>query len=222
VHSNRTNLQNGQQSSGAAVLGNRRGIMSSTLGVIRSTTLSLVLSVATLALASGEANAQYPGYGWGYDSQATGYGSSAGPSGYGITGFDYGLSAFGFPNYGYAGQGIGDGYALGVGGFDSGLSAFGFPNYGYAGQGVGDGYGLGGLDYGLSALGFPSYPNGGGQAYGDGGTATGFPYMNSPFGVGMTALGNQGFVNESNRPGRGQLQADRRARARNLRQQRGR
>jgi hypothetical protein len=165
--------------------------MSSTLGFIRHTTVSLVLSVATLALASGEANAQSPGYGWDYDYPVTGFN-------YGAGGFDYGLSAFGFPNYGSSGNGVGPAF-YGASGFDYGLGAFGFPPYGTSGYG---GYSVG-------------------PAFGGGGTVNGLSYMGALFGSGTTVVGNQGFANGSNRSGRVQAGADRRAKTRRLQQQRG-
>ena len=135
--------------------------MSSTFGFIRSTIMSSVLCVMSLSLAAGEANAQFPGYGWGYD--------------YPVTGFNYG-----------------------AGGIDYGLSAFGFPPYGTSGYG---GYSVG-------------------PAFGGGGTANGLTYMGALFGSGTTVVGNQGFANGSNRSGRAQVGADRRAKARRLQQQR--
>ena len=163
--------------------------MSSTLGVIRSTTLSLLLSVATLALASGEANAQFPEYGWDYSFPDRGFGGSISPYGYGMTGFDYGMSGFAYP-------GMASGYDYGMGGFGYGVPDLGYPGISY-------GYGVG-------------------QAFGDGDTATAFPFMDPLFGVGTTPLGGQSLVTDSNRVGRRQLAADRRARARNLRRPRGR
>jgi len=162
--------------------------MSSTLGVIRGATLSVLVSVATLALASGEASAQYPGYGLGYESQDIYFGGPVSSYGNGLTGFDYGMSGFAYP-------GMGSGFDYGMSGFGYGVSDFAYPGLSY-------GYGVG-------------------PAFGYDGTATALPYGNPLFGVGATSLGGESFLTEPNRVGRGQLQADRRARARNLRRQPG-
>jgi hypothetical protein len=174
----------------------------------------------SLSLAAGEANAQFPGYGWGYDYPVTGFN-------YGAGGIDYGLSAFGFPPYGSSGYGVGPAF-YGASGIDYGLSAFGFPPYGSSGYGVGPAfYGASGIDYGLGVFGFPPYGTSGyggysvGPAFGGGGTANGLTYMGALFGSGTTVVGNQGFANGSNRSGRAQVGADRRAKARRLQQQRG-
>ena len=110
--------------------------MRSTLGVIRSMTLSLVFSMAVLALAAGEANAQYPEYGWGYDFPDTGVAGSASPYGYGMTGYDYGMSGFAYP-------GFGGGFDYGTGGFGYGMSDSGYPAVSY-GDAVGQAFGGGG------------------------------------------------------------------------------
>jgi hypothetical protein len=168
--------------------------MTSTLGFNRRMTATLVLCVATLALASEKAKAQLPGYEGGYGFPDTGFGGFVSPFDYGIygiTGFDYGVSGLTYPGAG--------GFNYGAGGIDYGLGAFGFPPYGASGYG---GYSVG-------------------PGFGTGGTVNGLAYMGTLFGSGTTALGNQGYVNGSNRPGRAQVAADRRAKTRKLQQQRG-
>jgi hypothetical protein len=182
--------------------------------------MSTVLCVTALSLAAREANAQFPGYGWGYDYPVTGLD-------YGAGGIDYGLSAFGFPPYGTSGYGVGPAF-YGASGIDYGLGAFGFAPYGTSGYGVGPAfYGASGIDYGLGAFGFAPYGTSGyggynvGPAFGGGGTVNGLSNMGALFGSGSAAVGNQGLANRSNRSGRAQVGSDRRAKARRLQQQRG-
>jgi hypothetical protein len=103
-------------------------------------------------------------------------------------------------------------------GFDYGLSGFAYPGAG------GYDYGMTGFGYGMSDFAYAgmNYGYGVELTFGDGGTATAFPYMNPLFGVGTTSLGAGSFLTESNQLGRSQVQADRRPRARNLRRPRGR
>lgn len=163
--------------------------MSSTLGSIRGIAQSLILIVAALALASGAANAQFPGYGWGYGFPAYGYGAYASPFGYGMAGYGYGMPGYGYPGMAY-------GYGYGMAGYGYGMPGYGYPGmgYGYADR---------------PAIGYAS-------------PITASPYMNPLFGVGLTPLGVQSYLTEANLLGRGQLEADRRARARDLQRLRGR
>ncbi len=120
-------------------------------------------------------------------------------------------SGFGMPGYG-----SGMGYGYGMPGYGSGMGyGYGMPYYGYGG--MGDGYGMPGFGYGMGGYGFPGtgiyygYPAFAGLGYG--GLATS-PYMNPYFGLGLTPLGVQSYLTESNLLGRGQLGAAQRARAR--------
>jgi len=105
----------------------------------------------------------------------------------------YGLGyGYGYPAYGYGYPGFGYGYpAYPVG--------FGFSGYGF---------GFGPAAYGYVAGFPPVLPYGGPQALS--------PYANPMFGLGLTPLGTQSYFFEANSLGRGQLEADRRARAREL------
>jgi hypothetical protein len=108
-----------------------------------------------------------------------------------------------FPAYG--GMGMGFGYpGWGYGGF------YGYPGmgYGYGGMGYGGmGYGYGGVGYGYGGMGY------GGMGYGyPGFSYYGFGYgnpgfynpglMNPLFGVGMTPLGAQSYIYETQVLGR--------------------
>ena len=121
----------------------------------------------------------------------------------GSNGMGYG---YGMPGYGYAGMGYG----------------YGMPGYGY---GMGYGYVMPGYGYGMGGYGFPGtgiyygYPAFAGFGYG--GIATS-PYLDPYFGLGLTPLGMHSYFTESNLLGRGQLEASRRARARELQGYRGR
>jgi hypothetical protein len=142
---------------------------------------------ATFLVPPATARAQFPGYGWG-----------DGFAGYGFPGFGYGAYAgpygLGMPGYGYGFGMPGYGFGLGYG--------FGVPGYGYA---------LGG--YGVPGIGiYYGYPAFGVE--GSGSAIVNHPYLNPLFGVGMTPLGLQSYVTESNLLGRGQLAAAMRARAR--------
>ena len=125
---------------------------------------------------------------------------------------------YGFPGYGY-------GYASPFG--------YGMPGYGY-----GMGYGLACLATAWDTVtvcryvmvmawgvrlpgtgiyyGYPAF-----AAFGYGRIATS-PYLNPFFGLGLTPLGIHSYFTESNLLGRGQLEASRRARARELQGYRGR
>lgn len=96
---------------------------------------------------------------------------------------------YGFPGYGYPAY--------------PGPYGFGTPGYGL---GVGYGNGVPGLEiyYGSPAFGVA----------GSGSPLVNSPYLNPLFGVGMSPLGSQSYLTESNLLGRGQLGAALRARAR--------
>jgi hypothetical protein len=99
-------------------------------------------------------------------------------------------SPYGYPGIGYGNAMPGYGY--------------GFPAYGPA---YGDGYGYPGVTdgYGYPAgLGFAS------PLFAD-------PYANPLFGLGLSPLGVQSYFTEANSMGRAQIEADRRARARDFR-----
>ena len=166
----------------------------------RARTLSMVL--ALLVASPGLAMAQFLGGGYGYGGW--GYG------GYGYPGFGfggYGVSPYGYGyGYGYPGYGMGYG-GMGYGGMGYGYSGMGgfYPGYGY-------GYGYGTL--------YPNITAGYALGYAPGvpyaGPAMSSPYTNPLFGLGLTPLGVQSYFTESNMLGRGQLEADRRTRAREL------
>ena len=134
----------------------------------------------------------YPGFGFG------GYGMSPYAYGYG-----YG---YGYPGYGmmYGGMGYG---GMGYGGMGYGYPGFGgfYPAYGY-------GYGYGYPYPNITAANVLGYSPGLPYA----GPAMSSPYTNPLFGLGLTPLGVQSYFAESNTLGRGQLEADRRTRAREL------
>ena len=123
--------------------------------------------------------------------------------------YGYGMGyGYGMPAYGY---GMGYGYGMPAYGYGMGYG-YGMPGFGYGGVGYGMGYG-----YGMGGYGFPGtgiyygYPAFAGMGYGGLSTS---PYLNPYFGVGLTPLGLQSYLTESNLLGRGQLQASLRARAR--------
>ncbi len=118
--------------------------------------------------------------------------------GYGFPGYGYGMPyAYAMPAFGY-----GMGYGLGMPGY-----GYGGMGYGY---GMGNGFGMSGYGYGMGPFGYPAF-----VGLGYGGMATS-PYTNPYFGLGLTPLGVQSYLTESNLLGRGQLQAAQRARAREL------
>src|SRR5271157_1574763 len=101
---------------------------------------------------------------------------------------------YGFPGYGY-------GYASPFG--------YGMPGYGY------------GMGYGPPGIGiYYGYPAA--AAFGYGSPIATSPYLNPFFGLGLTPLGTHSYFTEMNLLGRGQLEASRRARARELQGYRGR
>ena len=158
----------------------------------RAQTLSMVLG---LVLASpGLARAQFLG-------------------GFGYGGWGYG--GYGYPGYGFGGYGVSP-YMYGYG--------YGYPAYGMGYGGMGYGYpGMGGFypgyEYGYGTL-YPNITAGYALGYSPGlpyaGPAMSSPYTNPLFGLGLTPLGVQSYFAESNLLGRGQLEADRRTRARDL------
>ncbi len=176
--------------------------MSSALGSLRGVTPAFVLIVVALVFGPEAARAQFPGYGWGYGFPGYGYAAYPGPYGFGMSGFGSGMGyGFGMPGFGY---GIGYGYGFGMPGFGYGMGY----GYGMPGYGLGVGYGNGvpglGIYYGSPAFG----------VVGSGSPIVNSPYLNPLFGVGMTPLGLQSYLTESNLLGRGQLGAALRARAR--------
>ena len=135
---------------------------------------TLILALAILLVSSERASAQFPAYGGG--------GMTYGYPGWGYGGF-YGYPAMG---YGYGGMGYG----------------YGGMGYGYGGMG----YGYGGMGYGYPAwgggyyggYGYPAYY---GFGYGNPGFYT--PgLMNPLFGVGLTPLGAQSYMMETQLFGR--------------------
>jgi hypothetical protein len=153
----------------------------------RARTLFMVL--ALLVASPGLAMAQFVG-GFGYGGW--GYGGYGYP-GYGFGG--YGLSPYSY-GYGYPGYGMGYGYPA-IGGF--------YPGDGYT---YGNGYGVPNINTGYAYGYSPGLPYAG--------TMMASPYTNPLFGMGLTPLGVQSYFAESNMLGRGQLEADRRTRAREL------
>jgi hypothetical protein len=161
---------------------------------------AFVLIVAALVLAPEAARAQFPGYGWGYGFPGYGYAGYPGPYGFGMPGFGYGMGyGYGMPGFGY-----GMGYGYGMPGYGYGMGyGFGMPGYGL---GVGYGNGVPGLEIYYGSPGF--------GVVGSGSPIVNSPYLNPLFGVGMTPLGLQSYLTESNMLGRGQIGAAVRARAR--------
>ena len=89
---------------------------------------------------------------------------------------------------------------------------------------MGYGYGMPGYGYGVAGYGFPQigFNYAYSAALGYGSPIATSPYLNPYFGLGLTPLGLQSYLTESNLLGRGQLQASQRARARELQGYRGR
>jgi hypothetical protein len=142
--------------------------------------LGLVLAVATVLCWAGMARAQFPAYGGG--------GMAFGYPGWGYGGF-----------YGYPGIGYGYGY---------GAIGLGYPGWGYGGSyafpGIGSGYAGWGYGYPFSAAGYFGgfgYPMDYGFGYGNPGFFT--PGLFNPlFGVGLTPLGAQSYMIETQLFGR--------------------
>jgi hypothetical protein len=139
---------------------------------------ALVLALAIFLVSSQTACAQFPAYGGG-----------------GMT--------FGFPGWGYGGL-----YGWPAMGYGYGGLGYGYGGLGYAGVGYpGLGYGYGGLGYGYGGPGYGGvYPGFGYPAYyGFGFGNPGFytPGLFNPlFGVGLTPLGAQSYMMETQLFGR--------------------
>jgi hypothetical protein len=139
---------------------------------------TLTLAVAMVLMPTGKAEAQYMGFGgFGYGYPGWGYGGWGYP-GWGWGGYGYPSIAY---NYGYPGYGFGN---IPV----SGNFVMGAPGYGYGGLG----YGYGGLGYGYGGFGYA--PGGIGMS--------GVGYWNPMFGVGLTPLGTQSYMMETQLLGR--------------------
>jgi len=158
---------------------------------------TLFLALTLLVALPGVASAQFLGGGFGYGGW--GYGGYGYPGfgfgGYGVSPYAFGYG-YGYPGYGMMYGGMGYGYP-GFGGFN--------PAYGY-------GYGYGYPYPNITAANVLGYSPGLPYA----GPAMSSPYTNPLFGLGLTPLGVQSYFAESNTLGRGQLEADRRTRAREL------
>ena len=140
-----------------------------------------ILALAILLVPARPARAQFPAYGgggMGFAYPAWGYGGFYGYPGMGYDGMGYGYGGMG---YGYGGMGYG----------------YGGMGYGFPGMGGGfyGGYGYPGYAYG--GPGFQYY----GFGYGNPGFYT--PgLMNPLFGIGMTPLGAQSYMYETQVLGR--------------------
>jgi hypothetical protein len=135
---------------------------------------TLILALAILLVSSQTANAQFPAYGGG--GMVAGY-----------PGFGFGM---GYPGMGY-GYPIG-GYGIGPYGMD-GFGGMGYGGVGYGGMGYGGmGYGMGYGGFGYGGYGY-GYPN----IY-----AQTSPLYNPLFGVGLTPLGAQSYMLETQLFGR--------------------
>jgi hypothetical protein len=147
-----------------------------------------ILALAILLVPARPARAQFPAYGgggMGFAYPAWGYGGFYGYPGMGYDGMGYGYGGMG---YGYGGMGYG----------------YGGMGYGYGGMGYGF-PGMGGGFYG--GYGYPGYAYGGPgfQYYGFGYGNPGFytpGLMNPLFGIGMTPLGAQSYMYETQVLGR--------------------
>jgi hypothetical protein len=142
-----------------------------------------ILALAILLVPAAPARAQFPAYGGG----GMGFGYPA----WGYGGF-YGYPAMGYGGMGYDGMGYG---GMGYGGM----------GYGYGGMGYGGYPAMGGGFYG--GYGYPAYAYGGPgfQYYGFGYGNPGFytpGLMNPLFGIGMTPLGAQSYMYETQVLGR--------------------
>jgi hypothetical protein len=97
--------------------------------------------------------------------------------------FGYG---YGFPGMGYGYGGLGYGYP--IGGY--GIGPYGVGGYGYGGMGFGMGYGPFGYGFGGYGYGYPDI------------YAQTSPLYNPLFGVGLTPLGAQSYMTETQLFGR--------------------
>jgi hypothetical protein len=134
-----------------------------------------ILAAAIVLVSSAPARAQFPAYGGG--------GMAVGYPGWGYGGF------YGYPGMGYGGMGYGYagmGYGYGGMGYDSPVMGGGF----YGGFGGYPAYGYGGPGFGYYGFG---YGNPGFYTPG---------LMNPLFGVGLTPLGAQSYIYETQVLGR--------------------
>lgn len=145
---------------------------------------SAILALFLILTPAEDAGAQFMGYGYGYGYPGWGYGGWGGVyPGWGYGGFGYGYPVAGFAGgaaYTYPGLAfpVVTGYpAYGMGGY--GGWGWGYPGYGYGGMGYwAYGYMSGGI--GMSGVGF----------------------WNPMFGVGLTPLGTQSYLYETQMLGR--------------------
>ncbi len=138
-------------------------------------------------------SAQFPVYGGG--GMAVGYGGFGYGYpmigyGYGMGGYGYGLGGYGMGGYGMGGYGMGYGLGYGMG---YGMGGYGMGGYGFGYPGVGYGYGYG----------YPGFYGGG--------------YMPPMYGIGLTPLGAQSYMIDTQLFGRRSCQALQRLRARDTR-----
>ena len=166
---------------------------------------TLVLGLVILIGSAGNARAQFPAYGGG--GVAVGWGG-----GYAYPGWGYGGGAYGFPGYGFPMAGYGYGYGVpamgyGMGGYGMSGYGYGMGGYGMGGYGYGmGGYGMGGYGYGMGGYGYGM----GGYGYGMGGYGYGYGYpgvygggyMPPMYGIGLTPLGTQSYMIETQLFGR--------------------
>jgi hypothetical protein len=155
---------------------------------------TLILALAILLVSSQTANAQfpayggggmvagYPGFGFGMGYPGMGYGYPIGGYGIGPYGMD-GFGGMGYGGVGYGGMGYG---GMGYGGM--GYGGMGYGGMGYGGMGYGMGYG--GFGYGGYGYGYPNI------------YAQTSPLYNPLFGVGLTPLGAQSYMVETQLFGR--------------------
>ena len=159
---------------------------------------TLILAMAILLVSSQSAHAQFPAYGGGgiavgYPFFGYGYGLPGMGYGYGELGYGYPIGGYGIGPYGMGGYG-GIGYGMGYGGmgYGMGYGGMGYGGMGYGGMGYGGmGYGMGYGGFGYGGYGF--YPN----IY-----AQTSPLYNPLFGIGLTPLGAQSYMLETQLFGR--------------------
>ncbi len=109
---------------------------------VRTSILALLVVFALVVLGSGQARAQYFGYGMGL----YGYPGAA------VMGYGYGM---GYPGFGY---GYGMGYPF-YGGYGMGYGGFGYGGFGGLYPGMGYGYGLGYPGIGAYGAYYPYWNN---------------------------------------------------------------
>jgi hypothetical protein len=137
----------------------------------------LIVALVLFLMPAGEARAQYMGYGGGWGMGYPGWGGMGfggwGWGGYGYPSINY---KYGYPGYGLGNIPVSGNFVMGAPGY----GGYGYGGYGGFGGGYGGAFGFGGFGYAPGGIGM-----------------SGVGYWNPMFGVGLTPLGTQSYLMET-------------------------